>query len=64
MKKIWKVIWILVIVLCVTGVACGTVSYFMGGRPDALYGNSVAVQVLEMFDPVAMWSRLSAFFAW
>ena len=41
MKKVWKVIWIIVIVLCVAGVACGAAAYFMGGQPDALYQNSV-----------------------
>ena len=29
MKKVWKVIWIIVIVLCVAGVACGAAAYFM-----------------------------------
>ena len=64
MKKVWKVIWIIVIVLCVAGVACGAAAYFMGGQPDALYQNSVAAPVLELFDPTAMWSRLAAFFNW
>ena len=56
--------WIIVIVLCVAGVACGAAAYFMGGQPDALYQNSVAAPVLELFDPTAMWSRLAAFFGW
>lgn len=61
MKKIWKVIWIIVIVMCVAGVACGAAAWFMGGRPEALYDNSAAAPVLQMFDPYTIWNNICSF---
>lgn len=61
MKKVWKVIWIIVIVMCVAGVACGATAWFMGGRPEALYDNSVAAPVLQMFDPYTIWNNICSF---
>ncbi len=61
MKKVWKVIWIVVIVMCVAGVACGAAAWFMGGRPDTLYNNSIASPVLQMFDPYTIWNNICSF---
>lgn len=61
MKKVWKVIWIIVIIMCVAGVACGTAAWLMGGRPAALYDNSAAAPVLQMFDPSTIWNNICSF---
>ena len=61
MKKVWKVIWIIVIVLCVAGVACGAVAWFMGGRPESLLQNEFAKPVLEAFDPFTIWNNICIF---
>lgn len=61
MKKVWKVIWIIVIVLCVAGVACGAVAWFMGGRPADLFNNEAAKPVLQAFDPCTIWNNICMF---
>ena len=61
MKKIWKIILIISITLCVAGVICGAVSYFLGGTVDNLYQNPTAKPVLEMLDPQNILNSIYAF---
>ena len=62
MKKIWKVILLISVILCIAGVICVAVSYLMGGSLDNLYQNETALPILEMFSPVNIFNSLAAFF--
>ena len=62
MKKIWKVILLISVILCIAGVICVAVSYLMGGSLDNLYQNKTALPILEMFSPVNIFNSLAAFF--
>ena len=58
MKKIWKVIFLISVIVCVAGVICIGVSYFLGGSLDNLYQNKTALPVLEMLSPANIISSL------
>ena len=62
MKKIWKVILLISVILVVVGVICGGVSYLLGGSVDSLYQNSVASPVLDMLSPTNILNNIYAFF--
>lgn len=61
MKKIWKAVVIVSVILCVTGVLCGAVAYIMGGSVDNLYQNKEALPVLEMLSPQNILNNLFTF---
>jgi len=60
MKKIWKVTVLVSVILCVVGIICIGVSYFLGGSLDNLYQNKAALPVLEMLSPANILSSLMA----
>lgn len=62
MKKIWKVIFMISVILCVAGAVCIGVSYFIGGSVDNLYQNKAAVPVLEMLSYENILGSLMALF--
>lgn len=62
MKKIWKVILIISIILCVTGIICGAAAYLMGGSLDELYQNKDALPVLEMLSPSNILNIILSYF--
>ncbi len=62
MKKIWKVVLLVSIILCVAGVICVAVSYFLGGSLDNLYQNKTALPILEMLSPENILNEIVAFF--
>ena len=62
MKRIWKVVLIVTLVLCVVGIICGAVAYFLGGTVDNLYQNQAAIPVLEMLSPQNILNSISSFF--
>lgn len=47
MKKGWKTVWIIFIVLLVIGIGCGAVSYFTGGYIDLAFANEAAVSAVD-----------------
>lgn len=61
MKKIWKAVFITTAVLCVVGVICIGVSYFLGGSLDSLYNNKAALPVLEMLSPENIINSITSF---
>lgn len=61
MKKIWKAVVIVSVILCVIGVLCGAVAYIMGGSVDNLYQNKEALPVLEMLSPQNILNNLFTF---
>lgn len=60
MKKVWKVVFLISVILCVAGVICIGVSYFLGGSLDKLYQSKIALPVLEMLSPSNIISSLMA----
>lgn len=62
MKKIWKVVFLISLILCLAGVICVAVSYFMGGSLDNLYQNKSALPILEMLSPENILNSLLALF--
>jgi len=62
MKKIWKVVVLVSIILCVAGVICAGVSYYLGGSVDSLYQNSLASPVLDTLSPTNVLNSICAFF--
>lgn len=62
MKKIWKVVLIISIILCTAGIICGGTAYLMGGSVDELYQNKDALPVLEMLSPTNIFNNILAFF--
>ena len=62
MKKIWKVVLLVSAILCVAGVICVAVSYFLGGSLDNLYLNKTALPILEMLSPENILNEIAAFF--
>lgn len=62
MKKIWKIVVLVSVILCVAGVICAGVSYYLGGSVDSLYQNSLASPVLDMLSPVNILNGIRAFF--
>ena len=62
MKKIWKAIFIITIILIVAGAVCIGVSYFLGGSLDNLYQNKTALPILEMLSPENIINSVAAFF--
>jgi len=62
MKKIWKVILLISLVLCVAGVICVAVSYFMGGSLESLMQNKNALPTLEMLSPNNILNILTTLF--
>lgn len=50
LKKVWKTIWIIIIVLLVLGIGCGAAAYFMGGFIDDLYQNPVFNHIYSWID--------------
>lgn len=61
MKKIWKVVLLVSVILCVVGAICVAVSYFLGGSLDNLYLNKTALPILEMLSPENIINEISAF---
>ncbi len=51
MKKIWKLILLICLVLVVAGIICIAVSYFMGGSLEGLMQNKNALPTLETLSP-------------
>jgi len=51
MKKIWKIVLLVSCILCVAGVICVAVSYFMGGSLEGLMQNKNALPTLETLSP-------------
>lgn len=51
MKKIWKIVLLVSFILCVAGVICVAVSYFMGGSLEGLMQNKNALPTLETLSP-------------
>lgn len=47
MKKGWKAVWIIFIVLLVIGIGCGAVSYFTGGYIDVAFANESAAAAVD-----------------
>lgn len=47
MKKVWKVIWTLFIIFLILGIACGAVSFSLGGDPSDLFDNSVSASLFD-----------------
>ncbi len=62
MKKIWKAILLTSLILCLAGVICAGVSYFMGGSLDNLYQNKTAQPILEILSPENILYSIAAFF--
>ena len=62
MKKIWKAVFLTTAILCVVGVLCIGVSYFIGGSVDNLYQNKAAIPVLGMLSPENILTSILAFF--
>jgi hypothetical protein len=62
MKKIWKIVLLISVIMCVAGIICGGVSYLLGGSVDALYQNSAAAPVLDMLSPINILNSIYAFF--
>lgn len=62
MKKIWKVVLLVSVILCVAGTICFAVSYFLGGSLDNLYQNKTALPILEMLSPENIINEITAFF--
>ena len=62
MKKIWKAVFLTTVILCVVGVLCIGVSYFIGGSVDNLYQNKAALPVLGMLSPENILNSITAFF--
>ncbi|MBP8639329.1 MAG: hypothetical protein KBI01_00295 [Oscillospiraceae bacterium] len=61
-KKIWKAVLLISLILCVAGIVCVAVSYFMGGNLDNLYQNETALPILEMLSPENIINSIIAFF--
>ena len=51
MKKIWKIVLLVSLILCVAGIICVAVSYFMGGSLEGLMQNKNALPTLETLSP-------------
>ena len=62
MKKIWKSVLLITVILILAGVVCIGVSYFMGGTVDSLYQNKNAQPVLDMFSLDNIVYNLASFF--
>ncbi len=62
MKKIWKVVLLASVILCVAGIICAAVSYLLGGSLDNLYQNETALPILEMLSPENILTSIAAFF--
>ena len=62
MKKIWKAVLLISLILCLAGIICVAVSYFMGGNLDNLYQNKTALPVLEMLSPENIINSIVSFF--
>lgn len=62
MKKIWKVVLLVSVILCVAGVICIAVSYLLGGSLDNLYQNKTALPILEMLSSGNILNQIAAFF--
>ena len=62
MKKIWKVVLIIAVTVCIVGIVCAATAYFMGGTLDSLYQNKSALPVLEMLSPTNIINSIAAFF--
>lgn len=61
-KKIWKVVLLVCLILCLAGIVCIAVSYFMGGNLDNLYQNKTAAPILDMLSPENIVNSVAAFF--
>jgi len=62
MKKIWKIILMVSIIMCITGIVCGAVAYLLGGSVDNLYQNQTAIPILEMLSPQNILNSIYAYF--
>ncbi|NCB73642.1 MAG: hypothetical protein EOM51_02725 [Clostridia bacterium] len=62
MKKIWKIILLVSLVLFVAGVICVAVSYFMGGSLEGLMQNEKALPTLETLSPKNLLNILMTLF--
>lgn len=62
MKKIWKAVALISVILLLAGAVCVGVSYFLGGSVSDLYENKTVLSLLDMFSPENIISSITAFF--
>ena len=62
MKKIWKAVSLISVILLLAGAVCVGVSYFLGGSVSDLYENKTVLSLLDMFSPENIISSITAFF--
>ncbi len=62
MKKIWKAVTLITLILIAAGAVCIVASFLLGGSVGNLYQNKAALPVLGMLSPENILNSITAFF--